>query len=90
MQNIKRDFVSGVLSEEELGNKLFVHELRHEYAARVHNLRSYDAVSRDILQRWAFPFVPDANVLHLGGNPTWGQTNYRWVAVSVERGLRVG
>lgn len=77
-QNIKRDFVSGVLSEEELGNKLFVHELRHEYAARVHNLRSYDAVSRDILQRWAFPFVPDANVLHLGGNPTWGQTNYRY------------
>ncbi|GFR46848.1 hypothetical protein Agub_g8488 [Astrephomene gubernaculifera] len=77
-QNIKRDFVSGVLSEEELGNKLYVYELRHEYAARVHNLRSYDAVSRDVLQRWAFPFVPDTNVLSLGGNPTWGQTSYRF------------
>ncbi|EFJ50987.1 hypothetical protein VOLCADRAFT_57555, partial [Volvox carteri f. nagariensis] len=77
-QNIKRDFVSGVLSEEELGNKLHVYELRHhEYGARVHNLRSYDAVSRDLLQCWAFPFVPDTNVFTLGGNPTWGQTSYR-------------
>ena len=78
-QNIKRDFVSGVLSEEELGNKLHVYELRQaEYAGRVHNLRSYDAVSRDLLQRWAFPFVPDTNVLSLGGSPAWGQTSYRW------------
>eukprot|EP00198_Chlamydomonas_reinhardtii_P001454 XP_001690790.1 predicted protein [Chlamydomonas reinhardtii] len=78
-QNIKRDFVSGVLSEEELGNKLHVYELRQaEYAGRVHNLRSYDAVSRDLLQRWAFPFVPDTNVLSLGGSPAWGQTSYRY------------
>lgn len=27
-QNIRRDFVTGVLSEEELGNKLFVHEMK--------------------------------------------------------------
>lgn len=41
---------AGVLSEEELGHKLYVHELGNEYAARIHNLRSYDAVSRDIMQ----------------------------------------
>ena len=41
---------AGVLSEEELGNKLFIHELTNEYAAHIHNLRSYDAVSRDIIQ----------------------------------------
>lgn len=29
-QNVKRDFVSGVLSEEELGNKLYVHEVSKE------------------------------------------------------------
>ncbi|KAL6773796.1 hypothetical protein ACKKBG_A22530 [Auxenochlorella protothecoides x Auxenochlorella symbiontica] len=61
-QNVRKDFVSGVLSEEELGNKLFVHELRDEYAARVHNLRSYDAVSRDVLARWVYPFCPDTNL----------------------------
>ncbi len=27
VQNIRRDFVPGVLSEEELGNKLYLHEL---------------------------------------------------------------
>lgn len=63
-QNIKRDFVTGVLSEEELGNKLYVYELRNEYAVRVHNMRSYDAVSRDILSRWSFPFIPHTNVLN--------------------------
>ena len=61
-QNIRRDFVSGVLSEEELGNKLFVHEVSKEYVARVHSLRSYDAVSRDILARWTYPLVPDTNL----------------------------
>ncbi len=66
-----------MLSEEELGSKLYVHEVpRGEYAAHVHNLRSYDAVSRDILQRWAFPLVPDTNMLWRGG--TWGQTTYRY------------
>lgn len=40
-----------MLSEEELGNKLYVAMLgQGEYAARVHSARSYDAVSRDILQ----------------------------------------
>jgi hypothetical protein len=131
-QNIKRDFVAGVLSKEELGgrpagrggaglqqllllrswplccqsqsggcgagpgpagleptattvhpqppaagNKLFVHELSCEYAARVHNLRSYDAISRDILQRWVFPFTPDTNVLHKGG--AWGPSTYGYM-----------
>jgi NDP-sugar pyrophosphorylase family protein len=61
-QNVKRDFVSGVLSEEELGNKLFVHEVTKEYLARVHSLRSYDAVSRDIMARWTYPLVPDTNL----------------------------
>lgn len=120
LQNIRRDFVPGVLSEEELGNKLYVHELSkvrvglgcaiahqfqlglracsdlrsawvrwerngwaldfarimqsshqvQEYAARVHNLRSYDAISRDVLARWAYPFVPDTNLATRSSGPT--------------------
>jgi NDP-sugar pyrophosphorylase family protein len=61
-QNVKRDFVSGVLSEEELGNKLYIHEVRKDYLARVHSLRSYDAISRDIMARWTYPLVPDTNL----------------------------
>ena len=50
MQNVQRDFVLGVLSEEELGQQIHIHELHREYATCVQTLRTYDAVSRDILQ----------------------------------------
>ena len=33
-----------------------------EYAARVHDPHTYDVVSRDIIARWSFPLVPDANL----------------------------
>ena len=49
-QNVQRDFVLGVLSEEELGQQIHIHELHREYASCVQTLRAYDAVSRDILQ----------------------------------------
>ena len=32
------------------------------YAARVHSFRSYDAISRDVMARWSYPFVPDTNI----------------------------
>ena len=73
---MQRDFVSGVLSEEELGNKIHIHEAAHDYAARVHNLRSYDGVSSDVLQRWSFPFVPDTNLLSQDG--AWGPSTFRY------------
>ncbi|KAF5828895.1 hypothetical protein DUNSADRAFT_16852 [Dunaliella salina] len=76
-QSLKPDFITGVLSEEELGNKLYIAELgRQEYAAHVSNLRAYDAISRDIIQRWAFPLAPDTNLLWRGG--AWGPTTYRY------------
>ena len=61
-QNVRKDFVTGVLSEEELGNKLYLHEVSDKYATRIRSLRCYAAVTRDILSRWTFPFVPDANL----------------------------
>ena len=42
-----------------MGYKIFTHEIHSEYAARIDNFRSYDAVSKDILQRWTYPLVPD-------------------------------
>lgn len=65
-QNVRKDFISGVLSEEELGNQLHAHVLQGgEYAAWVHSIRSYDSVSTDVLQRWSYPFVPDCNSVPL-------------------------
>ena len=61
-QNLSCDFLSGVLSEEELGNKIFFYECRREYAQRVRHWRRYDAISRDILGRWTYPFSPDTRI----------------------------
>jgi hypothetical protein len=42
-----------------MGYKIYTHEIKSSYAARVDNFRSYDAVSKDIIQRWTYPMVPD-------------------------------
>lgn len=85
-QNVRRDFVAGVLSEEELGNKMFVHEITKEYAARVQTLRSYDAISRDVLQRWTYPLVPDTNLFKARPITTKGPPEEG--SVTVVRGSR--
>ena len=59
LQNIERDFISGVLSEEELGNTIHVYEIEDGFACQVHDLRSYDAAAQAVLQRWSFPFTLD-------------------------------
>ena len=66
-QQLRRDFVVGTLNERELGNNIYAHELGPtEYATRVHNLRTYDAVSRDVISRWVYPMSPDVNCLPRG------------------------
>ncbi|KAJ8427031.1 hypothetical protein Cgig2_032859 [Carnegiea gigantea] len=42
-----------------MGYKIYTHEIHSSYAAKVENFRSYDAISKDILQRWTYPLVPD-------------------------------
>lgn len=59
-QDIRRDFVRGVLTSDILGMRIHCHILRDEYAARVRSPRLYGAVSRDLVARWAFPIVPEA------------------------------
>ena len=53
-------FVRGILVNEEiLGNNIFVHVITDQYAARVSNLHTYDAISKDVIHRWVYPLVPD-------------------------------
>ncbi|KAL3149193.1 hypothetical protein ABBQ32_002021 [Trebouxia sp. C0010 RCD-2024] len=66
-QNVEQDFISGVLSEEELGNTIHVYELEAGFAGQVRDLRSYEAVSQAILQRWSFPFALDNWSVELHG-----------------------
>ncbi|CAH8357971.1 unnamed protein product [Eruca vesicaria subsp. sativa] len=60
-QHLRRDFFKGVLGDDIMGYKIFTHEIGSSYASRVDNFRSYDTVSKDIIQRWTYPYVPDVN-----------------------------
>ncbi|KZV47254.1 translation initiation factor eIF-2B subunit epsilon [Dorcoceras hygrometricum] len=58
-QHLRRHFVKGLLLDDIMGYKIFTHEISARYAARVDNYRSYGTISKDIIQRWTYPFVPD-------------------------------
>ncbi|WYZ34181.1 hypothetical protein EsH8_I_000457 [Colletotrichum jinshuiense] len=77
----RRNFLHGVLKDWELNGKaIYAEVLEDGYAARASNLQMYESISKDVLGRWTFPFVPDCNVIP-------GQT-YRMTsgAVCVEDG----
>ncbi|KAL2072226.1 hypothetical protein VTL71DRAFT_11569 [Oculimacula yallundae] len=60
----RRHFLHGVLKDYELNGKTIHTEVvQDHYAARVFNLQSYEAVSKDVLGRWTYPLVPDSNLL---------------------------
>ncbi|KAH6844842.1 nucleotide-diphospho-sugar transferase [Chaetomium sp. MPI-CAGE-AT-0009] len=86
----RKNFLHGVLKDWELNGKMLYAEILDDgYAARATNLQMYDCISRDVLERWTLPFVPDSNLIH-------GQT-YRRIKggsyvedhVVAERGTKV-
>ncbi|KAI1312621.1 hypothetical protein EDD11_002930 [Mortierella claussenii] len=61
-QDIREDFVHGILTSDLLGKTIHFHEVGDVYAARVRSTQMYDAISKDIISRWTFPMVPDSNL----------------------------
>ncbi|KAG0090607.1 hypothetical protein BGZ93_009229 [Podila epicladia] len=61
-QDIRSDFVHGILTSDLLGKTIHFHEVHDVYAARVRSTQMYDAISKDIISRWTFPMVPDSNL----------------------------
>ena len=57
-----------------------------EYAVRVDSLRTYDAVSKDVIQRWTYPMVPDTNALPRGTSSTY---KMEWPNVYSDANARV-
>uniref|UniRef100_A0A0B7AAV3 Translation initiation factor eIF2B subunit epsilon n=1 Tax=Arion vulgaris TaxID=1028688 RepID=A0A0B7AAV3_9EUPU len=65
-------FVKGILVSEEIsGNKVHLSIIRDKYAARVSNMHTYDAISKDVINRWTYPLVPD-----LFGSTQWERIKY--------------
>ncbi|XP_074321165.1 uncharacterized protein LOC141657730 [Silene latifolia] len=75
-QHLRRHFVKGLLLDDIMGYKIYTHEIHSNYAAKVENFRSYDTISKDIMQRWTYPLVPDVqsfgnSVIKLGRQGTY-------------------
>ncbi|KAL4325216.1 hypothetical protein GQ457_11G006520 [Hibiscus cannabinus] len=88
-QHLRRHFVKGLLVDDIMGYKIFTHEIHSSYAARIDNFRSYDTISKDIIQRWTYPFVPDV----LCGSTAIKverQGTYRASDVTLSRSAQVG
>ncbi|MCJ1471650.1 hypothetical protein MMC13_000290 [Lambiella insularis] len=63
-QSVRKSFLFGVLKDYELNGKtIHTYIVREQYAARVRSLRAYDAVSKDIINRWTYPLCPDSNLV---------------------------
>ncbi|KAL9609155.1 MAG: hypothetical protein Q9167_006050 [Letrouitia subvulpina] len=63
-QSVRTSFLYGVLKDYELNGKtIHTHIISDQYAARVKSLRAYDAISKDVIGRWAYPLCPDSNLM---------------------------
>ena len=49
--NIRNDYIHNEVQNAALAWRFFGHFIENEYAARVHDPRTYDAVCRDIVSR---------------------------------------
>ena len=63
-QSVRQGFLSEVLKDYELNGKtIHTYIVADQYAARVKSLRAYDAVTKDVMSRWTYPFCPDSNLM---------------------------
>ncbi|ONK58270.1 uncharacterized protein A4U43_C09F10410 [Asparagus officinalis] len=90
-QHLRRHFVKGLLVDDIMGYKIFTHEVRSCYAARVDNFRSYDTISKDIMQRWTYPLVPDVRYFgNFSGIKLDRQGTYKAPDVIQSRSAQIG
>lgn len=89
-QHLRRHFLKGLLDDDIMGYKIFTHEIQSSYAARIDNFRSYDTISKDIIQRWTYPLVPDVQFFGNSSAKLERQGMYRASVVGQSRSAQVG
>lgn len=89
-QHLRRHFVKGLLVDDIMGYKIFTHEIHSSYAARIDNFRSYDSISKDIIQRWTYPLVPDVQFSMNSATKLERNGIYRASEISLSRSSQVG
>ena len=58
-QEVRHDFLPGVLESEILGKNIYCEIVSSGYSAAASCLQMYSAISMDVLKRWAYPLCPD-------------------------------
>ncbi|GAB4835382.1 hypothetical protein Ancab_000292 [Ancistrocladus abbreviatus] len=89
-QHLRRHFVKGLLLDDIMGYKIFTHEVHSSYAAKVDNFRSYDTISKDIIQRWTYPLVPDVQSFGNSVTKLERQGMYRASEAALSRTAEIG
>lgn len=89
-QHLRRHFLKGLLVDDIMGYKIFTHEIHSSYAARVDNFRGYDTISKDIIQRWTYPLVPDVHSFGSSITKLERQGTYRASEISQSRTAQIG
>ncbi|KAJ7940731.1 nucleotide-diphospho-sugar transferase [Mycena leptocephala] len=91
-EDIRRDFLHGVLTSDLLMKNIHCYVAKDGYAARVKDTKSYESISKDILSRWTFPLVPDDN--HPGGHLYQHTRGNKYIAsdnsVTLARTCKIG
>ncbi|KAK4416769.1 Translation initiation factor eIF-2B subunit epsilon [Sesamum alatum] len=80
----------GLLVDDIMGYKIFTQEIHSSYAARIDNYRSYDTVSKDIIQRWTYPLVPDVQFFGNCVTKLERQGTYRASDIGLSRSAKIG
>lgn len=56
----REDFIKGILINEEfLGNQIHAHITKKGNAFRISSMHMYDTISKAVICRWIYPYVPD-------------------------------
>jgi translation initiation factor eIF-2B subunit epsilon len=90
-QDIRQDFIRNEVSNFSLGKHLYAYILSNEYAARVKDPRTYHSISRDIVTRWVYPFVPEIQLM--GSSSYYTQSKryvYKSYGVKISRTAVIG
>lgn len=81
-------FIRGLVMNQEIqSDSIYVAQLPSEqYAAKVSDWNAYHTVSRDVINRWVYPLVPDMGVCSLSQQYLFLRNNiYRHKTIKVER-----
>lgn len=85
-------FIRGLVMNQEIqSDSIYVAQLpSEEYAAKVSDWNAYHSVSRDVINRWAYPLVPDMGVCCLSQQYLFLRNNiYRHKKIKLQRNCQL-